>query len=458
MLDNKFSAIAEFLSGVLYLASMVAFVFVVFLCVFFEYFDPYFISVVFFCGSLAFQLGVVFDNRAGGISFLVSFFMLMFIAYPAMVQVGLSIYPWRSVGYSSQELADAFVVLAVAMLSFSVASFRFRKYNVIKTQSVSDIQQYYKYFVTVLTLCLFIIPFVGMSLLLSDRSVIGDLSNETGVRQQFVYIGRSLSLFVMLYFLVLSRNDLRNVKYWLAFAVSLVVFFIFNYPAAVPRFQLLGCLLAVLAVFVSFFRVDIKLILLISFVFFLFYFFPSIKMLGYGGDVSDVILYMLELDIREYILRVDFDAFMQIVDTVSYAKSEGYRYGYNFLGVLLFFVPRGIWPQKPIDSGDLVSTYHGYYYNNVSSPLPAEAYISFGIIGVVLVFYIFSLYIRKIEAYVRCCDITGYVGISLLLYFMLIGYSVIIMRGALNGVAPQFASAFLAYFFFVYIVRKPFRD
>jgi hypothetical protein len=458
MLDNKVSEITDFFNGLLYLVSMAAFIFVIFLCVFFEYFDPYFISVVFFFGSLVFQLGVVFDNRAGGVSFLVSFFMLMFIACPAMVQVGLSTYPWRSFGYTSQELADAFLVLAVAMLSFAIASFKFRKYNINKIHNVGNVQQYYKYFVSVLMLCLLIIPFLGTSLLLSDRSVIGDLSNETGVRQQFVYIGRSLSLFVMLYFLVLVRNDLRNVKYWLAYTVSLVVFFVYNYPAAVPRFQLLGCLLAFLAVFVSFFRVDVKLILLIFFVFFLFYFFPSIKILGYGGDASDVILYMLELDIREYILRVDFDAFMQIVDTVSYAKVEGYRYGYNFLGVLLFFIPRGIWPQKPIDSGDLVSTYHGYYYNNVSSPLPAEAYIAFGFFGVVLVFYVFSLYIRKIEAYVRYCSVTGDVGIKQLLYFMLIGYSVIIMRGALNGVAPQFASAFLAYFFFVYILRKRFRD
>ena len=58
--------------------------------------------------------------------------------------------------------------------------------------------------------------------------------------------------------------------------------------------------------------------------------------------------------------------------------------------MLLFWVPRSIWPGKPLQSGELVAEYSVYSYTNLSSPLWAEAYIHAGLLGVLLVFFAYG--------------------------------------------------------------------
>ena len=107
----------------------------------------------------------------------------------------------------------------------------------------------------------------------------------------------------------------------------------------------------------------------------------------------------------------------------------------------LFFVPRALGPAKPTDSGELVSSALGYPYTNVSSPLPAEALLAFGIPGVLLTFLALGAMTARIEANAHARQTLHH----LVLYSITMGFMTIILRGALNGVAPQFATAFLAY-------------
>ena len=45
---------------------------------------------------------------------------------------------------------------------------------------------------------------------------------------------------------------------------------------------------------------------------------------------------------------IDFDGFQQIVNTITYVHDYGYKWGMNLLSALLFFVPRSVWPDKPV--------------------------------------------------------------------------------------------------------------
>ena len=149
---------------------------------------------------------------------------------------------------------------------------------------------------------------------------------------------------------------------------------------------------------------------------------------------------------------------MQVVSAIEYYYKDlgPLRYGENFIGVLLFFVPRAIWPSKPIDTGEIVSSSLGYIYTNVSSPLTAESLLGFGLFGPALIFFILAIYISKIEVFARAYKNNTPTASSFFIYAISVGFIVIVLRGALNGVAPQFATAFLACFLMLFFKKYKF--
>ena len=58
--------------------------------------------------------------------------------------------------------------------------------------------------------------------------------------------------------------------------------------------------------------------------------------------------------------------------------------GKQLLGAMLFFIPRSIWPSKPIGSGATIAIYQRQSFKNISCPIIGEAIINFGIIGVII--------------------------------------------------------------------------
>ncbi len=82
-------------------------------------------------------------------------------------------------------------------------------------------------------------------------------------------------------------------------------------------------------------------------------------------------------------LAEDYDAYTTFTLTFDSVKSEGMSMGRQLLGVLLFFVPRTMWPNKPIGSGAYMGEKLGWDFTNVSCPIPGEAYINFGTLGVI---------------------------------------------------------------------------
>ncbi|MEZ4918236.1 MAG: hypothetical protein R2792_03935 [Saprospiraceae bacterium] len=92
----------------------------------------------------------------------------------------------------------------------------------------------------------------------------------------------------------------------------------------------------------------------------------------------------------EQIFSGNFDAFELMTIGVSYVEDNGTSMGKNILGAILFFVPRSVWPTKPIGTGAyLVQNYTRrkglFIYNaNLSFPLAGEFYFAFGNLGIIL--------------------------------------------------------------------------
>ncbi|MGJ8530205.1 hypothetical protein [Maritalea sp.] len=408
-----------------------------------------------FASALCF-LAMILDDRKGGVSFMFEFFLLFFIAVPASLQISVGVFPWFA-KLEPQYMAGGFGLIALSHLSYHLgwllAAHKTTHAHTPTplTLSSQDALFYTKWawgFAAVATL--FALGAGPSNLFVARFERAG--ANFGGLTQQFLFMCRSIGLLAIVMMLYLCKNvQSRRIKRQNIYALVIYapVFSVIYYLPALPRFILFGLFLAISTMFVNYFYPRVKALVAGAAVFMLFIVFPVIKSLGAGELNWAGFARRADLSaISAYLLRVDFDGFMQITSTVQYLSEDigGIRYGENFLGVLLFFIPRGIWHGKPIDTGDIVANGLSFWYTNVSSPLPAEALMAFGYVGPVLVFGLLAYWVYRIESLAKPSLAQVPVAKSVFLYAILMGFIVIIMRGALNGVAPQFASAFLCFY------------
>ncbi|WP_306534119.1 hypothetical protein [Geobacter sp.] len=86
----------------------------------------------------------------------------------------------------------------------------------------------------------------------------------------------------------------------------------------------------------------------------------------------------------------NFDAFAILASTTRYTAISGYSFGEQLLLPALFWVPRAVWPTKPIGTSDMVAGYLDLFSLNVSAPLWAEGYVNFSIPGLILFLFFFG--------------------------------------------------------------------
>lgn len=105
--------------------------------------------------------------------------------------------------------------------------------------------------------------------------------------------------------------------------------------------------------------------------------------------------------ILEHFNSLHYDAWSNVDSAVRYTQDVGFRYGLQITGVILFFVPRFIWIDKPVATGHLVGEYlidtYSMWFDNLSSPIISEAYVDFGIIGVIFYGALLAIIIKQIN-------------------------------------------------------------
>jgi hypothetical protein len=89
------------------------------------------------------------------------------------------------------------------------------------------------------------------------------------------------------------------------------------------------------------------------------------------------------------LLTGDYDSFAQLTNGYLVAAREGIIPGRQLMGVLLFWVPRTWWVDKPLDTGPFIAHERGYSFTNLSAPLWIELFLNGG--WVLLVVGMFAL-------------------------------------------------------------------
>jgi hypothetical protein len=229
----------------------------------------------------------------------------------------------------------------------------------------------------------------------------------------------------------------KNRKFSILFFLFLITI-IGSSPTGMPRFAAAALYIPLALFTFPFLHKKNNFSLLISFgLLCLFPFLNSFRHFGTNRDIG----FGLDFDI---FLENSFDSYQHFATVIG---TDIITYGRQLLGVVLFWVPRSIWQNKPIGSGAFLADELGYFFNNISFNYFAEGYINFGFTGIFLFLVVFAYFTAYLD--VIFWETNHRSDFFKIVYFLLLGLSFLILRGDLLS-STAFTFGFV---FSVFLVR-----
>jgi hypothetical protein len=181
-------------------------------------------------------------------------------------------------------------------------------------------------------------------------------------------------------------------RYWVLSIVASIPALILTNPISSARYLsgavwgAIGITLFVSSRLKSFVRVKFAILFSIIFI------FPAASIFR-----SATTQYSRQDFFSEYQGNPDYDAFFQFINSLEISRYHSWGWTDQLLGPLLFWVPRSVWADKPVDTGIYIANFKGYGFTNLSAPWLAEGIIGLGFFGLVVVTYLLARSIRKID-------------------------------------------------------------
>jgi oligosaccharide repeat unit polymerase len=152
----------------------------------------------------------------------------------------------------------------------------------------------------------------------------------------------------------------------------------------------------------------------------------------------------------KYFLTGNYDSYNSLAVAID---QNVITYGKQLLGVLLFFIPRVLWNNKPVGSGSYIADLNHLNFTNISFNYYAEGFINFGFLGIIFFSIILGLVVKFIESTLRLSERNKYRQFYVILYLILIPYILFILRGDLMS-SISFFCAILFSLIFVFFSQK----
>ena len=207
-----------------------------------------------------------------------------------------------------------------------------------------------------------------------------ELSSSTGLLVGT--ISRSCPLGCMIIMLVTGRRN--QPAYYMSLVIVAACALLTNFPLTMTRFLEAAIVINYICLTLRRQRMTSLWLLLVFWLGFIvampflnLFRLSSVQGADYGS--------LKQQTLQSVVTGGDFDAYMMMVATVSFGqKPDSITMGRQLVGNVLFFVPRNMWPDKPGGSGTLAVQNTVLNFYNLSEPLPAEGYVNFGVLGVML--------------------------------------------------------------------------
>ena len=354
--------------------------------------DTIAIIVSFLLNILISFYGIIADKQAFSLNKIVWIFNLLFLSIVPFGQFLLDEYPWGRI-LNNQTILYANGIILLCNLVYTVVRQKARKDQIeIPAKPYSFSFQKTPVFVLYFSASALIV-------LLSNKGHFWERGNgvsiENGTLQLLVdKILRGVCLFGLLASIHLWKE--KKISKGLLFGV-LLIGTIAHFPTAIPRYWLatfyLGAMLVFLKEYLKKHQQLFETFLLGSTILL----FPILSIVRFSrseikstfGSIQDVFSYSF--------LGGDFDAYSSLCSTINYVHIHGITWGKQLATVLLFFVPRSIWPSKSVGSGALVNKLEHSDFTNFSSTFIAEGYINFGVWGSLIFMAGLALFIARYD-------------------------------------------------------------
>lgn len=360
-------------------------------------------TVLVFPLTTSFISALIIAWIAGGnkLAYLRMFFWIyayIMFGISALAQVSLNSWPWPGY-YTSHQIATAYGVIWFGLLAYESGYFiRTRRNPDQESQKAKQKNQSLGQGYPGIKLAILSIIFSSITYgyLYSQEISIFTLRNDysTQLLDAFGTIGYAVVLlftqFLPLVTLLWIVTEYKSyptrqsprIVYSTAGLLLLLILFISSNPIIAPRWWFSSVFISLILLIYGKSR---KLLFLIGLGIPLAYtlLFPYLDLFR-SLDTFDRITSSSRSGYLENLVDGDFDSLQQIMNTAVYVDYEGITFGRQLLGVVAYWVPRGLWVDKPEDTGVMVAEYLGYPYTNLSSPLWAEGFINFGMFGVLL--------------------------------------------------------------------------
>lgn len=184
---------------------------------------------------------------------------------------------------------------------------------------------------------------------------------------------------------ILLAAYIAGVRQKAFFAILLILFLLTCPVTGMARFSVAAMYIPVCLNMIPLFRrKDVFVLILCFSLLVVFPFLDNFRYYSAGQELE----FGLNFD---QFTELHFDSYSMFMRVLS---ENIITWGHQLLGVLFFWVPRSLWPTKPIGSGAFLAHEKGWYFTNVSMPFFGEGYINFGLLGV----FVFAVLLSVVSA------------------------------------------------------------
>lgn len=336
---------------------------------------------------------IIKDTRIISINKVVWYFCLIFMSISPLCQYISGCYIWRYY-LSDIEIENAqLLIIFFYLVYFVIYNYIDRKAmnnkSIVSTYLCCE-RKYSFLSLNILFICAVLLFGVLLGLEGFQNLFIKGEENTVNIENSTIrfVVRKFLSAFpamVCAIFILIKSKSIKP-----ALFIVLVITVLSNFPTSTSRYWMGTILLGLIVVrFIK--RVKSRKIdfIILIIVVFIFPFFYNFKFHTIDDVINNRIGYV---GIVESFNTVDFDAFSLVARSMKYVNENGITFGKQLLNIVLFFVPRSIWPGKPIATNTLVASSQGQSYTNLSCPLPAEGFVNFSVIGTAIYSIVLALY------------------------------------------------------------------
>lgn len=312
-------------------------------------------------------------------------FLSVFMFIAPLIQYLSNSFPWSDANYITDDIVIytnviilIFIVTFLLVYEVKYSNSKLRLNNVYQ---INNIKLVLKIFSILSVFCsLYIIAKTGIVNLFARSTNILEVQSSS-ISLIISNTFRAIPVLTVALNLVYKR--VKGVIYnRFLFVIIVILMLLVNFPTATARFWMAAVYIGLLLMLKRKFKN--KLIFKILIYGSLIYIFPLVNAFRNSSFLEVISNGIVIPDTSQAFTLGDFDAFSMLARSIIYVDNVGSTFGHQLLGNLLFFIPRSIWPLKPVGSGVVIAEYFGWDFTNVSCPYIAEGYINFGLIGVII--------------------------------------------------------------------------